>query len=277
MIINQSIIQDVKAIITQSRENAIRAVDHQRTLMYWHIGQRIFEEEQEGKDCIKYLNRRFQAQLKIGGQWLDVKEPNVYVVQQNAGKVINMVDDFYTFRKGGADDASTDEKLSNFILQRAKDKGTTLSTVVNLSIALGLGRAHKSLAGKYGVAPHRLGKLTQLLYGVSGDAVAAQPSIGAWFDVDSAFDVAIGSKYLFEKPELNFFADEINGWASNELPKLYSKHDILEPEASSGILNRYVSQFGEVPILDKNGFLHKQYAEKYKTQLRDLCLPTYLD
>ena len=34
MIINQSIVKDVKALIAQSRENAIRAVDHQRTLMY---------------------------------------------------------------------------------------------------------------------------------------------------------------------------------------------------------------------------------------------------
>ena len=35
-------------------DNAIRAVDHQRTLMYWHIGKRIFEEEQEGKDRADY-------------------------------------------------------------------------------------------------------------------------------------------------------------------------------------------------------------------------------
>lgn len=31
---NQTIISDIKSIISQSRENAIRAVDHQRTL-YW--------------------------------------------------------------------------------------------------------------------------------------------------------------------------------------------------------------------------------------------------
>lgn len=54
MIVNQSIISDIKAIIFQSRDNAIRAVDHQRTLMYWHIGKRIFEEEQKGKDRAEY-------------------------------------------------------------------------------------------------------------------------------------------------------------------------------------------------------------------------------
>lgn len=54
MQLNQSIISDIKSIIAQSRDRAIRAVDHQRTLMYWHIGKRIFEEEQEGKDRADY-------------------------------------------------------------------------------------------------------------------------------------------------------------------------------------------------------------------------------
>jgi len=54
MLINQSIVADIKAIIAQSKDNAIRAIDHQRTLMYWHIGKRIFEEEQEGKDRADY-------------------------------------------------------------------------------------------------------------------------------------------------------------------------------------------------------------------------------
>jgi len=54
MLINQSIITDIKVIIAQARDNAVRAVDHQRTLMYWHIGKRIFEEEQDGKDRADY-------------------------------------------------------------------------------------------------------------------------------------------------------------------------------------------------------------------------------
>lgn len=54
MLINQSLISDIKSIITKSKDNVIRAVDHQRTLMYWHIGKRIFEEEQEGKDRADY-------------------------------------------------------------------------------------------------------------------------------------------------------------------------------------------------------------------------------
>lgn len=73
MLINQSVIADIKAIIAQSKDKAIRAVDHQRTLMYWHIGQRIFEEEQEGKDradygtfLIKYLSEQLQPEFGSG-------------------------------------------------------------------------------------------------------------------------------------------------------------------------------------------------------------------
>jgi predicted nuclease of restriction endonuclease-like (RecB) superfamily len=51
---DQSVIADIKAIIVQSKGKALRAVDHQRTLMYWDIGKRIFEEEQEGKDRADY-------------------------------------------------------------------------------------------------------------------------------------------------------------------------------------------------------------------------------
>ena len=73
MLINQSFITDIKAIIAQSKDRAIRAVDHQRTLMYWHIGKRIFEEEQDGKDradygafLIKYLSEQLQPEFGSG-------------------------------------------------------------------------------------------------------------------------------------------------------------------------------------------------------------------
>lgn len=54
MIQNQSIIPDIKAIITTAQDKAIRAVDNERTVMYWTIGKRIFEEEQQGKDRADY-------------------------------------------------------------------------------------------------------------------------------------------------------------------------------------------------------------------------------
>ncbi len=56
MIVGQSVITDIKAIILNAKEKAIRSVDHERTMMYWQIGQRIFEEEQQGKDRADYGN-----------------------------------------------------------------------------------------------------------------------------------------------------------------------------------------------------------------------------
>lgn len=36
---------DIKNLITTSQEKAIRAVDYQRVLLYWHIGQRILNNQ----------------------------------------------------------------------------------------------------------------------------------------------------------------------------------------------------------------------------------------
>lgn len=54
MLIETTMIQDIKQIIAQARENAVRAVDFQRVLMYWHIGKRIFEQEQQGQERADY-------------------------------------------------------------------------------------------------------------------------------------------------------------------------------------------------------------------------------
>ncbi len=54
MNLEQSIITDIQSIINSARENAVRAVDHERVIMYWHIGKRIFEEEQHGDDRAEY-------------------------------------------------------------------------------------------------------------------------------------------------------------------------------------------------------------------------------
>jgi predicted nuclease of restriction endonuclease-like (RecB) superfamily len=67
MLQNQTVIPDIKAIIAASKDKAIRAVDNERTLMYWYIGQRIFEEEQEGKDRAdygEYLTKYISQQLE---------------------------------------------------------------------------------------------------------------------------------------------------------------------------------------------------------------------
>jgi predicted nuclease of restriction endonuclease-like (RecB) superfamily len=67
MIQNQSIIPDIKAIIANAKDKAVRAVDNERTIMYWQIGRRIFEEEQEGKDRAdygEYLTKFISLQLE---------------------------------------------------------------------------------------------------------------------------------------------------------------------------------------------------------------------
>ncbi|UXD70826.1 PDDEXK nuclease domain-containing protein [Sphingobacterium faecium] len=82
MLVNQTIITDIKTIIAQSKDKAIRAVDHQRTLMYWHIGKRIFEEEQDGKEradygtyLIKYLSEKLQPEF---GSGFSIRQINLY-------------------------------------------------------------------------------------------------------------------------------------------------------------------------------------------------------
>ena len=47
-------VHDIKAIIGQSRTQAIRSVEFYRVEMYWKVGERIFNEEQEGKDRAEY-------------------------------------------------------------------------------------------------------------------------------------------------------------------------------------------------------------------------------
>ncbi len=82
MFINPSFMADIRGIILSSRENAIRTVDHQRTLMYWHIGRRIFEEEQQGRkraEYGKYLIRYLSAQLQPEfGSGFSVRQLNWY-------------------------------------------------------------------------------------------------------------------------------------------------------------------------------------------------------
>ena len=46
--VRKDFINQIKSIISEARQNALKAVDFNRVLMYWHIGRTIFEEEQQG-------------------------------------------------------------------------------------------------------------------------------------------------------------------------------------------------------------------------------------
>lgn len=48
------ILSDARKIIDSARTNAVRSVDFCRVQMYWNLGRRIFEEEQQGKDRADY-------------------------------------------------------------------------------------------------------------------------------------------------------------------------------------------------------------------------------
>ena len=54
MKISPDFLAAVQGIIAQALERAVRAVDAERVLMYWQIGQTIAEEEQHGADRVAY-------------------------------------------------------------------------------------------------------------------------------------------------------------------------------------------------------------------------------
>ena len=73
MLTNTNLILDIKNLIASARQTAIRSVDFQRTVLYWHIGERVFNEEQEGKEranygeyLIKYLSEELQPEFGSG-------------------------------------------------------------------------------------------------------------------------------------------------------------------------------------------------------------------
>ena len=45
---------DMPEIILSARSNAVRSVEFTRVMMYWHLGERIFLEEQRGQDRAEY-------------------------------------------------------------------------------------------------------------------------------------------------------------------------------------------------------------------------------
>ena len=52
--IKAAFLHEIKTIIGQSRSNAVRSVEFYRVEMYWKLGARIFEEEQQGKERADY-------------------------------------------------------------------------------------------------------------------------------------------------------------------------------------------------------------------------------
>lgn len=51
---SSTFIKDIQTIIGHARQQAVRSVNFERVVMYWKIGERIFEEEQQGKERADY-------------------------------------------------------------------------------------------------------------------------------------------------------------------------------------------------------------------------------
>ena len=65
--VGTAFLADARRIIDTARANAVRSVDFNRVMMYWNLGKRIFEEEQQGKDRAgygTYLVRNLSASLE---------------------------------------------------------------------------------------------------------------------------------------------------------------------------------------------------------------------
>ena len=63
----QQFVADVRQIIATARANAVRSVDFCRVQMYWNLGKRILEEEQQGKaraDYGTYLIRNLAKEIE---------------------------------------------------------------------------------------------------------------------------------------------------------------------------------------------------------------------
>ncbi|MVM33992.1 DUF1016 family protein [Spirosoma sp. HMF4905] len=60
------LVSEIRQIIHQSRESAVRSINHALALMYWHIGRVIVEDEQQGQDRATYgkgLIKNLSSQL----------------------------------------------------------------------------------------------------------------------------------------------------------------------------------------------------------------------
>ena len=52
---NLDFYNDMRNIIIDAQNNAIRGVEYTRMIMYWQLGERIFIEEQSGQERANYV------------------------------------------------------------------------------------------------------------------------------------------------------------------------------------------------------------------------------
>ena len=68
IIIYQSMITDIKQIILSGQKHAYYAANKAMVLTYWHVGKRIVEQEQNGKERAEYgsgmIEKLAECQIK---------------------------------------------------------------------------------------------------------------------------------------------------------------------------------------------------------------------
>jgi len=65
--LNSSFYSEIRSIIIDARKQAVRSVDYERVKMYWHLGERVFVEEQKEQDRAtygEYLIKNLAEQLE---------------------------------------------------------------------------------------------------------------------------------------------------------------------------------------------------------------------
>ena len=63
----QTLVSDIKILIENAKQKVIRTVDNHRVRHYWEVGERIFEEEQQGKEraeYAKYIIKNLSKEIK---------------------------------------------------------------------------------------------------------------------------------------------------------------------------------------------------------------------
>lgn len=67
MKLQKQLINQIKDIVSNAQQKAVRSINTERVAMYWQIGKTIFEEEQQGKDRATYgtfLIKSISSELK---------------------------------------------------------------------------------------------------------------------------------------------------------------------------------------------------------------------
>jgi len=94
--LNQNVlVEDVKLLISGAKSSAIRAVDFQRVLLYWNVGQRIFDEIQGGKaraDYGKEIIKNLALELEpVYGSGYSYRQLYLFLQFHKAFPIVNTV------------------------------------------------------------------------------------------------------------------------------------------------------------------------------------------